>query len=155
MAMPEIKRALEAGFIVVCDRYVGSNLAHQGGKLAGYGERQRTIRHEFFAWLEEFEYNFYGIPRPDVSPTLFIPPKESKELVLKKAARDHLDGAKLDEHEKDPNHLEQAQTVYRELTQYFPNKYVPVECFDGDRHRTAEEIHKLIWAIVAPVVGCS
>ncbi len=154
MAKDEINMHLEEGHIVVCDRYVGSNLAHQGGKFAGCGEKQREIRHAFFAWLEEFEYGFYGMPRPDISPTLFIPPKKSESLVLKKEAREHLHGAKLDGHENDTGHLSATDITYRELTSYFPSKYVPVECFDGDRHRSDEEIHKLIWKIVAPVVGC-
>lgn len=153
-AVPEITAALQAGHVVVCDRYVGSNLAHQGGKLAGCGERQREIRHEFFRWLEEFEYGFYGIPRPDVSPTLFIPPKKSEQLVLQKDAREHLHGEELDGHEKDAGHLSATDITYRELTSYFPEKYVPVECFDGERHRTPEEIHELVWEVVAPVVGC-
>ena len=154
VAKDEIKMHLEAGHVVVCDRYVGSNLGHQGGKLTGHGERQRNIRHEFFAWLEEFEYGFCKIPQPDVSPTLFIPPKKSETLVMQKDERAYLQGEKLDGHEKDAGHLTQADRTFRELTRLFPDKYVPVECFDGDRHRSAEEIHELIWKIVAPVVGC-
>ncbi|MDO8582748.1 MAG: hypothetical protein Q7R63_02020, partial [bacterium] len=82
-------------------------------------------------------------------------PKKSENLVLQKDAREHLRGAKLDGHEKDAGHLSATDITYRELTSYFPDKYVPVECFDGERHRTAEEIHESIWKIVAPVVGCS
>jgi dTMP kinase len=153
MAKDEIKIHLEAGHIVVCDRYVGSNLGHQGGKILGNYRAQKEERIAFFKWLEELEYGFYDVPRPDISPTLFIPPKKSEELVMEKNARPYLQGEKLDGHEKDANHLTQADKTFRELTTLFPEKYVPVECFDGDRHRTAEEIHELIWKIVAPVVA--
>lgn len=151
MAKDEIELHLDAGHIVVCDRYVGSNLGHQGGKMRNNYQEER---YAFFSWVERLEYEFYGVPRPDVSPTLFIPPKKSESLVIQKDDRPYLHGEKLDGHEKDEGHLTQADKTFRELTMLYPERYVPVECFDSDRHRSAEEIHELIWAIVAPVVEC-
>ncbi len=51
--------ALADGGIVICDRYVPSNLAHQAAKL--HGERQDALR----GWIAALEYEVYGLPRPD------------------------------------------------------------------------------------------
>lgn len=148
-AAPEIHDAVSQGEIVVCNRYVLSNSAHQGGKI-----EDMQKRYAFFQWNDRIEYEVNNIPKPDINPVLFIPPEASRELVLQKVEREHLEGKKLDAHEADIYHLRNTYNVYRELVRLFPKQYVPVECFDGDRHRTAEEIHELIWDIVAPVVGC-
>ncbi len=147
-AAVNIRDALHCGKMVVCNRYVGSNLAHQGGKIADSGKR-----HAFFKWNDIVEYQTHGIPVPDINPVLFIPPEASRTLVLQKARRAHLEGKDLDLHEADINHLRQTYTVYRELVDMFPDKYVPVECFEDGRHLSPQEIHEKIWAIVAPVVG--
>ncbi len=147
-AATDIKNALMKGAYVVCNRYVGSNLAHQGGKIA-----DKEKRHAFFKWNDRVEYETHGIPQPDINPVLFIPPEASRELVLQKAEREHLAGKKLDLHEADLGHLQNTYDVYRELVELFPDKYVAVECFKGGQHLSPEKIHEKIWAIVASVVG--
>lgn len=147
-AAANIKKALSEGAVVVCNRYVGSNLAHQGGKIT-----DKEKRHAYFKWNDRVEYEVHGIPQPDINPVLFIPPEASRALVLKKAEREHLQGKKLDLHEADIGHLENTYAVYRELVRLFPEKYVPVECFENSRHLSPEEIHEKIWTLVAPVVG--
>src|ERR1700682_5244710 len=46
-ARPRIVPALRENDLVVCDRYVASNQAHQGGKLTGQARRR------LLEWLEE------------------------------------------------------------------------------------------------------
>lgn len=147
-AATDIRNALAQGAAVVCNRYVGSNLAHQGGKIA-----DKEKRHAYFKWNDRVEYEVHGIPQPDINPVLFIPPEASMALVMQKAEREHLEGKKLDLHEADINHLRNTYDVYRELVALFPDKYVAVECFENGRHLTPQEIHEKIWALVAPVVG--
>src|SRR5579863_6515229 len=53
-AKNRITSALEAGKIVLVDRYIGSNLAHQ---VARAPVPQRA---EFLNWIEHLEYNIYG-----------------------------------------------------------------------------------------------
>ena len=146
-AAQEIREAMERG-VVVCNRYVGSNSAHQGGKIHN-GE----ARYAFFQWNDRLEYKVNGIPIPDVNPVLFIPPEASRALVLEKSKREYLAGQKLDLHEADIYHLRKTYDVYRELVELFPKKYVAVECFEDDRHLSPAEIHEKIWTIVAPVLG--
>ena len=147
-AASEIQDAVNRGEIVICNRYVGSNTAHQGSKIA-----DKRQRHAFFKWNDRLEYEVNGIPKPDVNPILFIPPHASRELVLQKMKREHLDGKKLDAHEADIEHLRTTWETYRELVELFPERYIAVECFDGDQHLPAEEIHAKIWSVVKSALG--
>jgi dTMP kinase len=56
-ASPRIKDALHKGKIVLSDRYVGSNMAHQGGKFTNSGEQRG-----FFIWEDGLEFQMLGIP---------------------------------------------------------------------------------------------
>src|SRR5580698_5506947 len=61
-AAPDIRAALAAGTIAVSNRYVGSNLGHQGSKFDDPAERQ-----EYFKWNYDLEYVINGIPKPDLN----------------------------------------------------------------------------------------
>ena len=49
-AKPGIESALTSGQAVLADRYIGSNLAHQGSRVP------RDKRYEFLKWLMQLEY---------------------------------------------------------------------------------------------------
>ena len=59
---------LKEGKIVLIDRYVASNIGHQGGKITDKEERKK-----FFRWLYDLEYNIFKIPRPDFTFILCPP----------------------------------------------------------------------------------
>src|SRR3954452_21517240 len=82
-ARPELERAIHSNDLVVCDRYVGSNLAHQGSQLEG-AERRRLLD-----WLLEVEYGELGLPKPDMVVLLDAHPKLARTLVAKKGARSY------------------------------------------------------------------
>lgn len=52
------RKEYEAGGLILSDRYTTSNAVHQGSKLAP------PQRRAFFQWLEEFECDRLGLPRP-------------------------------------------------------------------------------------------
>ena len=54
---PRLESALQAGKIVLVDRYIGSNLAHQTARVAP------EKRAEFRRWIEHLEYGIYDLPR--------------------------------------------------------------------------------------------
>src|SRR5579864_3132642 len=58
-AKGQLESALAAGKIVLADRYIGSNLAHQTSRAAP-GQRE-----EFLRWLKHLEYDLYGLPVED------------------------------------------------------------------------------------------
>lgn len=138
----DIKKWLKQGKIVVCNRYVGSNLAHQGGKISNKSERKK-----YFAWDYNLEYNIFGIPKPDISIILHVTPKISQELVDKKGEREYLHGKKRDIHEDDLNHLSDAERAYLQIAKIF-NDYILVECVEKNKILQPKIIHQKIWKIL-------
>lgn len=96
--------------ILICDRYVESNLAHQVAKLHTENEKQ-----ELRDWLHELEYGCYNLPKPDLTIWLSLPVSISTELVLKKKARSYTDN-KQDLHESVSGYLRQVSNEYAYLS---------------------------------------
>lgn len=126
-----IEQSLAQGKVLVIDRYVSSNIAHQGAKLAGE-ERQVLCQ-----WLEHLEYEVYGLPKPGLNILLNMDVTSSTELVLKKAARDYTD-KKQDLHEADTSYMDKVAQVYYQLSQA-PDWY-RVECIDHGSVRSVDDI---------------
>lgn len=137
-----IRKWLDDGKIVIANRYVASNMGHQGGKIKDAAEREK-----FFAWNDDLEYNIFQIPRPDLNIILHVPAAVAQTLVDKKGHREYLAGAKRDIHEDDLLHLENAEAAYLEIARIFPN-FVLVECVENGRLLPIEEIHENIWEVV-------
>ena len=96
-ARPRIVAALRENDLVVCDRYVASNQAHQGGKLSG------DARRRLLDWLEEVEYGEFALPRPQLVILLDAPVALARRLVGRKAARGYTT-LEADIHEADAVH---------------------------------------------------
>ncbi len=140
----ELREWLAGGSLVICNRYVPANLAHQGSKLASPDERQ-----EFVAWIEELEYDVLGIPRPDLQVLLDVPVSVSMRLVRERAAAS---GGSLDIHEEDLGHLEAAAAVYREVAARDADAWAVIPCADGQVIRPPEAIAADVWARVAAIL---
>ncbi|MEK9195962.1 MAG: thymidylate kinase, partial [Patescibacteria group bacterium] len=57
-AKDKMIKAIESGKIVIANRFVGSNMAHQGTKFDTSEERRG-----YFVWLDSLEHTMLGIPR--------------------------------------------------------------------------------------------
>jgi dTMP kinase len=143
----DIRKALANGEIVVSNRFMESNMAHQGGKFDNPIARQ-----EFFAWLYDLEFGILKIPKPDLNILLHVSAEVARGLVDKKEKRAYLKGARRDIHEEDSEHLRKSESVYDTLERQFPNEFTLVECMDGDRLLTPEEVHELVWQKVRPLL---
>src|SRR3989338_10825340 len=64
----KLKQSLGAGNWAICDRYASSNISHQDAKIKDIGKRN-----EFIDWLEDLEYQFFQIPKPDGTFYLSLP----------------------------------------------------------------------------------
>lgn len=140
-----IETPLESGKILVADRYIASNLAHQGARVPP------EKRGEFLAWLTKLEYEVHALPPQDFVIYLHLPVAEAHRLVGKKTPRDY---TKLhrDLQESDIAHLEAAGRIYDDLAAQ-PN-WLTIECLDGPSGnlRKPEAIHQeILAAIEAPV----
>lgn len=140
-AKPEIEQALNAGKIVLADRYIGSNLAHQVARAPA------AKRLEFMRWIEHLEYTIYGLRRENLVLYLRMPPREAQALVTRKDAREYTD-AKHDLLESSLRHLEDAAEMYDMLARNAP--WVTIQCFDSSRGsmRLPEEIAREILTTV-------
>ena len=136
-ALPMLEADLDRGRAVLADRYIASNLAHQGARVA------REKRREFLAWLKELEYRIYALPAEDLVLYLRVPAQEAQRLVGEKAKRDYTK-LQRDLLESNLHHLQTASEVYDELARQ-PN-WVVIECYDAAARtlRAAEEIHQEI-----------
>jgi dTMP kinase len=133
-AKPRIEASLAAGQTVLADRYVGSNLAHQGARVP------REKRGEFLGWLEQLEYEIHGLPAEDLVILLRVPVGEAHRRIGEKDARSYTK-LRHDLQEADVRHLEGAAEVYDELARR--KNWVTIECDDAAGHslRTPVAIH--------------
>jgi dTMP kinase len=144
-AKPKLEAALEAGQIVLADRYIGSNLAHQTARAPA------DKRSEFLAWIEHLEYNLYGLPRESLVLYLRVPPVQAQALVKQKTSRSYT-SAKHDLLEASLRHLEDAAEMYDLLSRRAP--WATIQCFDAacNAIRPADEIAADIFASVEPLL---
>ena len=63
-----IRGWMAEGKVVICDRYVYSNIGYQCAKVADAAEREKLRE-----WILSLEYDYFAIPRPDVSLFLDVP----------------------------------------------------------------------------------
>ena len=139
----KIRQWLEEGKIVVTNRYVTANAGHQGGKIDDEGERLK-----FFKWLDNLEYNIFGIPKPDLNIILHVPADLAQGLAKNKwrENRPYMNGKKTDLHEGDLVHLKNAEKVYLQIAKLFPNTKL-VECVAKGRLLSPQEIHNKVWEL--------
>jgi dTMP kinase len=143
-ARPALVEALEGCDLVVCDRYVASNIAHQGSQLEGE-ERKR-----FVEWLLEVEYGEFRLPRPGLVVLLDAPQTLARELVAKKGARSYT-SLEADILESDAAHGDASREIYLELARREGWRVVAAAGEDGGV-RSVDEIAGDIWAAVEPLL---
>jgi dTMP kinase len=136
-AKPELEEAFAAGKTILADRYIASNLAHQGARVV---PKQRS---DFLGWLRTLEYEIYGLPAETLVIYLRVKPAEAQQMVERKAARGYT-ALKHDLLESNLTHLEQTALVYDVLAAE-PN-WVTVECLDAASRtmKPPEEIHRAV-----------
>jgi len=146
----KIRKWLKEGRMVVSDRYVASNIGHQGGKIKNKKERKR-----FLKWLYNLEYNIFGIPKPDITFILKTSPKLAREMAPKitdkekKKKRIAYLGRKIkDIHERDLSHLTKTLNSYLETAREFPKEFKMIECIKNNKFISPEIIHQEIIKIV-------
>lgn len=138
---PKICEARDSGKIVLSNRYVASNLGHQGAKLDG------LEREKFFRWNNDFEFLTLGIPRPDLNIILHVSADIAFKLIEGKPMRRYIYDKKRDMHEEDIEHLRAAEKTYLDIARTWPDEYTIVECTENDRLLSIAEIHERVWNV--------
>lgn len=128
----KIIELLNSGIDVLIERYVESNMAHQGGKLF-----DKEDRHKLYEQLATIEYEFLELPKPDVIFFLYVPYKKVVEL---KTYRNSTTNSK----DSNPIHLRNAENCYLELADL--HNYVKIDCVDKKgKLRDIEQINDEIF----------
>jgi dTMP kinase len=145
VARNDLNAALTSHDLVVCDRYVPSNLAHQAAKLS------EDVRPELIAWLSEIEYGVYKLPRPDVVVFYDMPVETAAEMILRKKRRHYTD-RRTDIHEEDQHYLSECRNVYLALAASdAPRLWVNIQTTStSGTIRRPEDIAEDTWVAIAP-----
>jgi dTMP kinase len=144
-AKPRLESVLNDGKIVLVDRYVASNLAHQVARA------DAEKRSEFLRWIEHLEYSIYGLPREDLILYLRVPPSQAQRLVGQKSGRNYT-RATHDIQEKSLRHLEDAAEMYDMLSRSRP--WATIQCYDAQNSslRLPEDIAAEVMFAVLPML---
>lgn len=140
--LPAINEILEKGTNIVLDRYTYSSMAHQGGKIVDPSSRAKM-----FEWIDALEFGLLGLPHSDIRFFLHMP---TDYAAILKREREEL----LDEHERDPEHLYNAERAYVEIASKYD--FNTIECIKEKREiiplkkdiKTPEEISDEVYSCV-------
>jgi len=111
-AFPEINKIVESGKYLLLDRWIESNMAHQGGKAKTLKEKSDIIN-----FIYDLEYKSLQLPKPDSILFLYMPYLVAEELKVKR-------NTQLDGHENNKNHLQNAEKTYLELAEIYEWKKI-------------------------------
>lgn len=136
--------ALQQSDVVVCDRYVPSNLAHQGAKLDG-AERDELLR-----TIERIEFDVFALPRPSLVVLLDVPVEIAQRNIAAKKPRSYTEKA-ADLQEADAAYLQRVRDVYLQLAAS-NSKWQRVESVRAAEQRPIAEIGDDIFSRVLAAV---
>lgn len=148
-----IRDWLRGNYIVIADRYIGSNVGHQGGKIKNPQERRKYLK-----WLYDLEYRIFKIPKPDINFILRVKPRIAQRLSQRVSDKEKLAekkgylGHKKDIHEKDLRHLENTEKAYLFAAKEFPTDFKVIDCFENNQLLSPEVIHQKILKIVKNIL---
>ena len=132
----------EEGGLILTDRYTTSNAVHQAVKCAP------EDRPAFLRWLDDFEHDKMGLPRPDLVIYLDMPTQKAVELLRGREAATH---TKADIHELDTGYLADCRACALQAAQVLGWK--KISCLDAeDALRPIRDIHEEIWSLAAPLL---
>ncbi len=127
-AAPQIRRWLEEGKAVILDRYVYSNVAYQCAKVHDPAAKEALKQ-----WIISLEYDYYGIPRPDVSLFLDVPFGFTERKLAEEREGDDRSylGGKKDIHEASLDLQRSVREMYLSLSSG-DGSFRVVDCADTD-----------------------
>lgn len=123
----EIEDCLNLGINVVLDRYIDSNMAHQGSKL------DSDKREQMFYFIEKLEYELLNLPKADLPILLYMPTWASTELKQNRKE-------KPDQHEMNVEYIKRSEETYLQIAKRRHSKII--ECTQGNIILPIEEISK-------------
>ena len=130
------------GGVILSDRYTTSNAVHQSVKCTP------EERPAFLKWLDDFEHEKMGLPRPDMVIYLDVPTEATVQLLR---SRESATNTTADIHEKDTAYLAACRECAGQAADILG--WQRIRCLDGSgKLRSIEDIHEEIWGLVAPIL---
>lgn len=117
--------------MLIYDRFVASNIAHQGAKVDG------QEREDLIAFIKHAEFMVNPITEPDVTVYLNMPVEYAVQLIAKKNKRSYTDKA-ADIHEADTAYLQRVKDIYDELAK--EDDWITIDCVDESGIRPEVDI---------------
>ena len=143
----KISKWLAEGKIVISDRWMASNVGHQGGKLI----KNRKEWKKYIDWLYNLEYGIFAIPRPDRAFILKTSPEFSQKLNESitdknkiKKRESYLGKGGRDIHEKDKAHFVDSLRSYLLAAKEFPKDFTVIECIENGELLSPKIINKRV-----------
>jgi dTMP kinase len=127
-----VRPALEAGRLVISDRYTDSRYAYQSVTLEGMIPSP-------LSWLQALHTSW--TLRPDRTFLLILPVEEAMSRIGSHATREHFESPEL---------LARVQARYLDLASADPTRFVIIDGLKGK-----EEIHTFVEAEIRRIVGWS
>ncbi len=127
---------MDQGKVVIADRYVYSNIGYQCAKVEDESKRE-----ELREWIFSLEYDYFKIPRPDVSLFLDVPfafTERKLTEVRQGEDRSYLNGGK-DIHEQSMDLQRKVRQVYVDAAAKDQDMYV-VDCSTECGEMAAPEV---------------
>lgn len=140
-ARDKIIRMLKKGRIVVVNRYILSNKAHQSVKIQDSSENE-----DFFRWIDNTEYKKNRLPKEDILIYLYVPVDTILKWKEKKKKKAYLKG-KEDIHESNIKYLKNVEKQYLELAKKH-KECIKICCVEDGKELSIEEVHRKIWGII-------
>ena len=125
-AAPMLTKWLEQGYLVLLDRYVYSNIAFQCAKLS-----DPVTQSELRNWILKLEYEYNGIPKPDLNLLLDVPFSFTRKKLTgnrEGEERGYLKGLR-DIHEDDLDFQQRVSDMYHWQAQTSPDLKI-ISCVD-------------------------
>ena len=131
--MTEWRENYENGDVIICDRYVSSNMIHQASKIADTDEKVK-----FLDWISDLEFDKNKLPRPEV--TLFLDMPVEYGLKLMQERKNKIDGSDTkDIHEGNTEYLEKSYNNAVFVAEHFA--WERIRCVKDGEIRTIEDIN--------------
>ncbi len=125
-----IREWLDNNYLVLIDRYVFSNIAFQCAKIQSKEEISKLSN-----WIKYLEFDYYKIPKPDLSIFLDVPLDFTQTNLQKKRSgqdREYLNG-KDDIHEKNLKFQRRVRDIYlHEIKE--ESFFHCIHCFDENKN---------------------
>jgi dTMP kinase len=148
----DMKKKLDAGTVLVSDRYVSASMGHQAGKIDDLVERDKYLE-----WLNNLEFEIFKIPRPDLTIFLYVDSETNQRLMASRPDKEYLKGKKTDIHEADIEHLRKASEAFVYVAKKFG--WTVIDCAPKTTEHpegkllSIDEIHEKVWKEVSGVLN--